>query len=75
MMMMIVLNCHAREGGKETGNVQRKSGGISGEEEGNSDFGGIVQPSQQHVAPCVKRVECGLGTRGLRMLAAFVASR
>ena len=30
----------------------------------------MVQPSQQHVAPCVKRIEWGLGTIGLRMVAA-----
>jgi len=41
------------------------------EEEGNSDYGGMAQPSQQHVAPSVKRVEWGLGTRGLRIVAAF----
>ena len=28
---------------------------------------GMVQPSQQHIAPCVEL----LGTRGLRMMAAF----
>ena len=33
----------------------------------------MVQPSQQHVAPYVKGVEEGLGTRGLRMMAAFWA--
>ena len=43
------------------------------EEERNADYGGMVQPSQQHVAPCVKVVEYGFGTRGLRMLAAFWA--
>ena len=32
-----------------------------------------MQPSQQHVAPCIKGVEWGLGTRGLRMVAAFLA--
>ena len=26
------------------------------EEEGNADYGGMVQPSQQHVAPCVEGV-------------------
>ena len=26
------------------------------EEEGNADYGEMVQPSQQHVAPCVKVV-------------------
>ena len=38
------------------------------EEERNVDYGGMVQPSQQHVAPCVKGVEWGLGTRGLRIV-------
>ena len=33
----------------------------------------MVQPSQQYFAPCVKRDELGLGTRGLRMVAAFWA--
>ena len=40
---------------------------------GNADYGGMMQPSQQHVPPCVKLVEWGLGTRGLRMVAAFWA--
>ena len=39
--------------------------------EGIADYWGMVQPSQQHVATCVKVVECGLGTRGLEMVAAF----
>ena len=34
---------------------------------------GMVQPSQPHVAPCVRAVKWRLGTRGLRMLAAFWA--
>ena len=34
----------------------------------------MVQPSRQHVAPCVKVVEWRLGTRGLGMLAAFWAA-
>ena len=25
--------------------------------EGNADYGGMVQPNQQHVAPCVEGVE------------------
>ena len=33
----------------------------------------MVQPSQQHVSPCVKGVKWGLGTRDLRMVAAFWA--
>ena len=40
-------------------------GGVCGEKEGNADYGGMVQPSQQHVAPCVKVVEWGFGIRGL----------
>ena len=36
-------------------------------EKGKADYGGMVQPSQKHVAPYVKGVEWGLGTRGLRM--------
>ena len=35
---------------------------------------GIVLPSQQHVAPSIKGVEWGLGTRGLRIVVAFWAS-
>ena len=35
-----------------------------GEEEGNADYDGMVEPRQQHVAPCVKVVEWGFGTRG-----------
>ena len=41
------------------------------EEEGNADYGGMVRPSQHHVAPCVKGIKWGLGKRGLRMVAAF----
>ena len=36
-------------------------------EEVNADYGGLVQPSQQDVAPCVKGVEWGLDTRGLKV--------
>ena len=36
------------------------------------EYEGMVQPSQQHVALCVKGVEWG-GHRGLRMMAAFWA--
>ena len=42
-------------------------------DEGNADYGGMVQPSQQHVASCVKGVEWKLGTRGLRIVAAVWA--
>ena len=46
-------------------------GRSSGEEEGNAEYEGMIQPSQQHVAPCVKGVEWGLDRKGLRMVAAF----
>ena len=51
-MMMIARNTHALMGGGE-----RNYGKVLGEEEGNDDYGGMVQPSQQHVAPCLKEVE------------------
>ena len=31
----------------------------------------MVQPSQQYFAPCLKGVEWGLGTRGLRTVTVF----
>ena len=65
MMMMIAPKSHARR--------EENRGGQLGEEEGNADCGGMVQLSQQHVAPCVKEVEWGLGTTCLRVLAAFSA--
>ena len=37
----------------------------------NADYGGMVQPSEQHVAPCVTDAEWGMVTRGLRMVAAL----
>ena len=60
-------------GWKERGEVKREYRGIGREEEGDADYGGMVQPNLQHVAPCVKEVVRGLGTRGLRILAAFWA--
>ena len=60
--MMIAPNSLLRKGDKEKGKV-----------EWNADYEDTVQHSQQHVAPCVKRVEWGLCTRGLRMVAAFWA--
>ena len=35
---------------------------------------GVMQPSQQHVAPCVKGVKWRLGPKGLRMVAAIWVS-
>jgi len=40
-------------------------GGNWGEKEGDADYGGMVQPSQKNGA------EWELGTRGLRIVAAF----
>ena len=67
-MTMITRNSRARKG-----EVKGDYGGVGGEEEGNDDHLGMVQPSQQHVAPFVKGVECGLSTRGFRIVAAFWA--
>ena len=68
---MIVSNSRALKRGKESEEVKGVYGKICGEEEGKADYEGIVQPSQQHVAPCVK--VAALGTRGLGMLATFWA--
>ena len=72
-MMMIASNSRASKGGKERTEVKTKYGTIWGEKEGNADYGVMVKPSQQHIAPRVKEVEWGLGTIGLRMLAGFSA--
>ena len=58
--------------GKEgEGEEKGEYGGVCGDEEMNADYGGMVQSSQQHAAPCVKGIEWGLGTRGLRMVTAY----
>ena len=44
---VVCPNSRARKGGKDRGEVKGGCGGVCGEE---------VQPSQQHVAPCVKGV-------------------
>ena len=67
MMTMFSPNSRARKGEKERGEVKEEYDGISREEKGNADYGEMVKPSQQHVPPCVKGVEWGLDTRGLRM--------
>ena len=54
---MIAHNSRARKGGKKNGKVKEEYGGIWGEEKRNADYGGMVRPNQQHVAPCVKGVE------------------
>ena len=68
MMMMIAANSRAHKEEKERGEVKREYGGVFREEEGNAEYGGMVKPSQQHVAPCVKMVKWGFGTRGLRII-------
>ena len=45
--MMIAPNSHARKGGKEREEVKGEYGENWGEEEGNADYGGMVQPSHQ----------------------------
>ena len=55
-----------REGEGEGGVWRNLRGG-----RGKADYRGMVQSSQPYVAPCVNGVECGLGMRGLRMVAAF----
>ena len=52
-MMIIAHNSRARK------EVKREYGRISGDEEENAGYGGMVQPSQQHAAPCVKLVKWG----------------
>ena len=56
MMMMIAPYSPACKGGKERGEVKGKYGGIWGEED-KADYWGMVQPSQQYVAPRVNGVE------------------
>ena len=65
-MMMIAPYSYVRKVGKEKGEVKREYGG-NWEKEENADYGGIVQPSEQHVKPRVKVVQWRLGTRGLRI--------
>ena len=63
--MMITPNSRARKEGEERGEVKWEYGRFSGEEEGDAGYGGMVQPSQQHVYNGL------IGTRGLIILAAF----
>ena len=63
---------HVRGG--EEGDVKGEYGRIWGRRRMLTLCMGMVQPSQQHVAPYIKGVEWRLGTRGLRMVAAFLAS-
>ena len=54
---MIAPYSRARKGGKERGEVKGEYGRIWRAEDGNADYGGMVQPIQQYVAPCVKGIE------------------
>ena len=55
MMTMITPNSRAYKEENEKGELKGGYGGIWRKEEGNADYGGMVRPSQQHVAPYVKR--------------------
>ena len=68
VMMIIVPNSRAHKVKKERGEVKEEYEEVCG-----TDYGGMVQPSQQHASPCVKGVEWGFGTSGLGMLAVFWA--
>ena len=46
-MMIIAPNSRAHKGKKERGEVKGEYGGACEEEEGNADYGGMVQPSQK----------------------------
>ena len=47
--MINALNSRARKGGNERGEVKGEYGRILREEEGNTDYGIMVQPNQEHV--------------------------
>ena len=51
--MMIIPDARARKMGRKGG----KYGGIRREEKGNADYGGMAQPSQHNVAPCLEGVQ------------------
>ena len=53
--MMIAPNSHARKEGKERGELKGEYGRIR-EEEGNADYGGMVQPSQNSALCCTFRI-------------------
>ena len=65
VMMMITPNCRARKGERRGVWKNLRGGG------GECDYEGMVQSSEQLVAPCVDGVESGLCTRVLRTVAAF----
>ena len=69
MIMMIDLTLVHVRGGRRGGRLRETM-----EEFEWSRRREMEQPIQQHVAPCVKGVEWGLGTRGLRRVAGFSTS-
>ena len=52
MMRITAPKYSEHKGKKEKGEVKEEYGGVCGEVEGNADYGGMVQPSQQHVGLC-----------------------
>ena len=73
IIIMIVPNSRTRKGEKKRAKVKGEYEKNWGEVEGNADYKGMVQPSQQHVAPSVEVVEWRLGTRGLGIAVTFWA--
>ena len=51
--MIAVTLVQARERVEKRGQVKREYGKIRGEEKRKAEHGRMVQPIQQHVAPCV----------------------
>ena len=46
---IVITMIASKEGGGKREEVKGEYRGIWGVEEGNADYGGVVQPSQQHV--------------------------
>ena len=72
-VMIIVPNSSGHKGKEERGEMKGEYGGVCREDERNAGYWGIVQPSQQHIASCVKGFKWGLEMRGLKIVAAFWA--
>ena len=78
MKMMITPNFHACKEEKKKREVKGEYRRIWGEEEGDADYSGMVRPSLQDAGRTTWKtrglVGRGLGTEGLRILAAFAPS-
>ena len=48
-MMIIAPNSRAHKAKKERGEVKRKYEGVCDDMERNADYGGMMQPSHEHV--------------------------